>query len=110
MTKEDIEKASIHHANMIGWDHDPEEIRRLFAYSFRAGNNWRINSVWHDAKESPVKTGSILVRFKHDFRNQSDCEVWIIKGTDISAWDELIEANFIVEYAYIEDLLPNKED
>ena len=47
MERDDIEKAATQHANMIGWDHDPEETRGLFAYSFEKGAEWRINSVWH---------------------------------------------------------------
>lgn len=50
MERDDIEKAATQHANMIGWDHDPEETRGLFAYSFEKGAEWRINSVWHDAR------------------------------------------------------------
>ena len=50
MRRDDIEKAATQHANMIGWDHDPEETRGLFAYSFEKGAEWRINSVWHDAR------------------------------------------------------------
>lgn len=46
MRRDDIEKAATQHANMIGWDHDPEETRGLFAYSFEKGAEWRINSVW----------------------------------------------------------------
>lgn len=49
MRRDDIEKAATQHANMIGWDHDPEETRGLFAYSFEKGAEWRINSVWHNA-------------------------------------------------------------
>lgn len=45
MERDDIEKAATQHANMIGWDHDPEETRGLFAYSFEKGAEWRINSV-----------------------------------------------------------------
>lgn len=49
MRRDDIEKAATQHANMIGWDHDPEETRGLFAYSFYKGAEWRINYVWHNA-------------------------------------------------------------
>lgn len=31
---------------------------------FKAGAEWRINSVWHDAKEVIIKSGYILVEFK----------------------------------------------
>lgn len=99
MTKEDIEKAAIHHANMIGWDHDPEEIRRLFAYSFRAGNNWRINSVWHKNIQNGKTKKPILVKFDNGLFNLFE-DIRDLKGIE----------DKVSIFAYIEDLLPNKED
>lgn len=99
MTKEDIEKASIHHANMIGWDHDPEEIRRLFAYSFRVGNNWRINSVWHKDIQNGKTKKPILVKFDNGLFNLFE-DIRDLKGIE----------DKVSIFAYIEDLLPNKEE
>jgi hypothetical protein len=39
MRRDDIEKAATQHANMIGWDHDPEETRGLFAIHSRKVQN-----------------------------------------------------------------------
>lgn len=62
MRRDDIEKAATQHANMIGWDHDPEETRGLFAYSFEKGAEWRINSVWHNAiTDIPEAYSPVLV-------------------------------------------------
>lgn len=47
MEREDIQKAAIQHANMIGWDHDPKEIRGLFAYSFEKGAEWQLQQLGH---------------------------------------------------------------
>lgn len=99
MTKEDIEKAAIHHANMIGWDHDPEEIRKLFAYSFKSGTKWRINSVWHkDIQKGKIKK-PILVKFNNGLFDLFE-DVRELKGL----------SDMVSIFAYIEDLLPNKED
>ena len=47
MEREDIQKAATQHANMIGWDHDPKEIRGLFAYSFEKGTEWQLQQLGH---------------------------------------------------------------
>lgn len=109
MTKEDIEKAAGDYSgSSLGFTENNSVMAKHKA--FADGANWRINSVWHDAKERPVKTGLFLVRFKENLFDQSEVEVWQIPNEAISSWEEYIEINWIVEYAYIEDLLPNKED
>lgn len=108
MTKEDIEKAAGDYSGkalgLIGYPNVDMKHK-----AFIAGANWRINSVWHDAKERPVKTGCFLVRFKENLFDQSEVEVWTIPNEAISSWEDYIEINWIVEYAYIEDLLPITE-
>lgn len=109
MTKEDIEKAAGDYSgSSLGFTENNSVMAKHKA--FADGANWRINSIWHNAKERPVKTGLFLVRFKENLFDQSEVEVWQIPNEAISSWEEYIEINWIVEYAYIEDLLPNKED
>ncbi len=96
MTKEDIEKAAIQHANMIGWDHDPEEIRRLFAYSFKSGTKWRINSVWHSASEIPDIGEAIIVELFG--------KVW-----DYGTYNVGYSIHPKAKWAYMNDLIPSKE-
>lgn len=110
MTKDDIDKAAIKNIEFQGKLDLGSIIENACRESFVLGAEWRINSVWHDAKERPVKTGLFLVRFKENLFDQSEVEVWQIPNEAISSWEEYIEINWIVEYAYIEDLLPNKED
>ena len=108
ITKDDIDKAAESYEDGLIYSgiKDQCDIQK----AFKEGANWRINSVWHNAKERPVKTGLFLVRFKENLFDQSEVEVWPILNEAISSWEEYIEINWIVEYAYIEDLLPNKED
>ena len=108
ITKEDIDKAAESYEDGLIYSSikDQCDIQK----AFKDGANWRINSIWHNAKERPVKTGLFLVRFKENLFDQSEVEVWQIPNEAISSWEEYIEINWIVEYAYIEDLLPNKEE
>lgn len=105
MKREDIEKKSQECAERlaniayaggghIGQD-DLEE-------AFIIGANWRINSVWHDASESPKKKGYILVQINEEYPIYV---VWSINSTD---WDKTAERANAVKWAYIEDLLPIK--
>lgn len=98
MRRDDIEKAATQHANMIGWDHDPEETRGLFAYSFEKGAEWRINSAWYDASETPQHSG-MLIAIKQDGTP-------IVCGPNNSNWKIAVRIFHIVRWAYIEDLLP----
>lgn len=108
ITKDDIDKAAESYEDGLIYSSikDQCDIQK----AFKEGANWRINSIWHNAKERPVKTGLFLVRFKENLFDQSEVEIWLIGNKAISSWEEYIEINWIVEYAYIEDLLPNKED
>lgn len=107
MTKDDIDKAAESYEDGLIYSSIKNQCD--IQKAFKEGANWRINSIWHNAKERPVKTGWFLVRFKENLFDQS-VEVWPILNEAISSWEEYIEINWIVEYAYIEDLLPNKED
>lgn len=67
---------------------------------FVAGANWRINSVWHDVKETPLYK-FILIDMGERFdviRIESDI------------WPYYVENYRAKRYVYIEDLLPTKED
>lgn len=72
--------------------------------AFIIGANWRINSVWHNAIEAPKKKGYILVQINREYPIYV---VWSINSTD---WDKTAERANAVKWAYIEDLLPSKEE
>lgn len=67
---------------------------------FKAGVEWCTNSVWHDASEQPKRNKVYLVQMgKDDFDTFYDSENWKSFSKDLN----------MVRWAYIEDLLPNKE-
>lgn len=72
---------------------------------FIAGAEWRINSVWHDAKEVIIKPGYILVEFKT--KRGVSYNIWKIAHADVvSYWNAFMAENKIIRYAYIDDLSP----
>lgn len=124
MTKEDIEKASIHairkHYRCAG-KHPCSDLENCrfcsgknsaydcnecgadeFNEGFIIGANWRINSVWHDVKEMPENNRMILIIMKHDIPT--------VLGPDNTFFREEIKDRYIQGWAYIEDLIPNMED
>ena len=124
MTKEDVEKASIHairkHYGCTGKypcsdlgncrfcsgknsAYDCNECGAdEFNEGFIIGANWRINSVWHDVKEMPENNRMILIIMKHDIPT--------VLGPDNTFFREEIKDRYIQRWAYIEDLIPNMED
>lgn len=69
---------------------------------FKAGAQWRINSVWHNMKEKPnFKKLSILLELKKEGK---------IRFIDEPRynWDFMIE--YYARWAYVEDLLPAKDE
>lgn len=100
MTKEDIEKTAINNISISERLDLRETVKGIACESFIVGANWRINSVWHDARtEIPQENRFILV-----IHDDDNCTVRKLRG-EISycslTW---------VRWAYIEDLIPNKED
>lgn len=65
---------------------------------FMAGVEWRINSAWHDASETPQHSG-MLIAIKQDGTP-------IVCGPNNSNWKIAVRIFHIVRWAYIEDLLP----
>lgn len=103
MTQEDIEKAAGDYSgSSLGFTDNNSVMAKHKAFS--DGANWRINTVWHDATEVPKKKGYILVWTK--------CfgfVTWHI-NVEPAEWNKICKDNQVVEWAYIEDLIPNKED
>lgn len=75
--------------------------------AFINGAKWRINSVWHDASETPKKQGYILVQIIDDY-NCTIFVAWNINDNPATYWNKIINRNNIVKWAYIEDLLPTQ--
>lgn len=68
-------------------------------YAFTRGAEWRINSVWHDASEMPENKFSLV---------EYDCPLTGHGYVVVPDPREVIRA--ITRWAYIEDLLPSKEE
>lgn len=111
MKREDIEKA----AAQISFIETPDARERFLLRSgFKAGAKWRIDSVWHDIKESP-KQGSLIAVFDgedmhlwraEDIENVIDGRIKVVSIT----LKECFIRQHIIRWAYIEDLIPTKED
>lgn len=115
MKKEDIEKAATKNienvldstidCTIINNEEDNYEAGRRDALLdfgsdiFKAGADWRINSVWHDVSEAPKGSRDILA-----LNNKG------VFCTKSIAWKDGVKLFNIVKWAYIEDLMPNKED
>lgn len=101
MTNEDVCKAAESYEDGLIYSSikDQCDIQK----AFKDGANWRINTAWHDATEVPKKKGYILVWTK--------CfgfVTWHI-NVEPAEWNKICKDNQVVEWAYIEDLIPNKE-
>lgn len=121
MTKEDIEKASIHAIRKnyrCAGKHPCSDLENCrfcsgknsaydcnecgadeFNEGFIIGANWRINSVWHKDIQNGKAKKPILVKFNNGLFNLFE---------DVRELKDL--SDMVSIFTYIEDLLPNKED
>lgn len=99
MTKEDIKKAATEYANEACrplWRTGNEQVCMV---DFIEGAEWRIDSVWHKELEKSKTRKCIMVRFTNGLFNLFE-DVRELKGIE----------DRVESFAYIEDLLPTKED
>lgn len=100
MTKKDIEKGAKKQLKGIvpcEWNQEP------FIDIFVRAANWRINSVWHDVSECPNENEpTIIERTGNKFGFHE-------KGYD-GPWKYNVKQFGFKRWAYIKDLIPNKED
>lgn len=114
MTKEDIEKAAGDYSgSSLGFT----EVNSVMAKhkAFADGANWRINSVWNDSSITPDPMQECLVLLNDPMREGFHIGRIENQGTNNGKWNiygyftpSLHE--FVIRWAYIEDLLPNKEE
>lgn len=77
-----------------------------FFDGFIAGAEWRINSVWHNASEIPISGKEALVKYiTGDLKIKYRVDVFC--GYE---WKEMCHYDKLIQFAYIEDLIPNTED
>lgn len=96
MEREDIERAADIYANENR--NRGNNVKPYSVVDFISGAEWRINSAWHDASETPQHSG-MLIAIKQDGTP-------IVCGPNNSNWKIAVRIFHIVRWAYIEDLLP----
>lgn len=122
MTKEDIEKAAkaevenIVFYNICSEEIDNEESNYEAGHRdgvcdfgeelFIAGANWRINSVWYDAKEEP--------KYDEYFLYENVVHAYHVDGIYPSedepfVWDDYVKDWGLIRWAYIKDLIPTED-
>ena len=113
MTKEDIEKAAVDSCVFENSIFNPE-LTPYYEQGFKDGANWRINSVWHDANEMPGANWRINSVW-HDANEMPDLGEAIIvelfgKVWDYGTYDVSDSIHPKAKWAYMNDLIPSKED
>lgn len=114
MTKEDIEKAAGDYSgSSLGFTENNSVMAKHKA--FADGANWRINSVWNYSSITPDPMKECLVLLNDPMRKGFHIGRIENQGTNNGKWNiygyftpSLHE--FVIRWAYIEDLLPNKEE
>ena len=114
MTKEDIEKAAVDSC-VIENDIFNPQLTPYYEQGFKDGANWRINSVWNDSSITPDPMQECLILLNDPMRKGFHIGRIENQGTNNGKWNiygyftpSLHE--FVIRWAYIEDLLPNKEN
>ena len=109
MNREDIQKAKAENAERIaniaysGGGHIGQDDLET---AFENGADWRINSVWHDASETPISGKYALVKYiTGDLKIKDRVDVFC--GHE---WKEMCHYDKLIQFAYIEDLIPNVEE
>ena len=107
MTKKDIDKAAVDSCVFENSIFNPQ-LTPYYEQGFKDGANWRINSVWHDAKEDPKEKEMLVVIDKYGDIIQSEFMIYEFLGRE--KWSDYVIDVGIVRWCYRKDLLPNKED
>ena len=131
MTREQIEKAAQAEVEMllfkeikceeINYEHDNYESGREDAISdygnilFAKGAQWRINSVWHKPSaygEELTRNVEVVAKTKRGYRfGKFDVVGYSIEYIGFVSTSRLEYAlSDVLEYAYLEDLLPERKE
>ena len=121
MTREQIEKAALEHAESIPQSDERKEYSRE---DFIAGAEWRINSVWHDMKK---EVPQVYGEYENEVAPSIPCLVrgylstgygYGVRYWNVSyeVWDDEecddyeCDKDKIEEWAYLDDLLPKRKE
>lgn len=101
MTQQEIDKAATDSCVIENSIFNPSLIP-YYEQGFKDGSKWRINSVWHDSNEKPV-----LNEF---FVYQTDNGEWETDCLLKDRWDLYVVSTKLIRWAYMKDLIPDKEE
>lgn len=104
MTNKDIKKAAEEYEDSLTYSSVKEQYDVQKA--FEAGAKWRINSVWHDAKEEP--------KYDEYFLYENVAHAYHVDGIYPSedepfVWDDYVKDWGLIRWAYIKDLIPTED-
>lgn len=100
MTREQIEQAAKENASThFGLINKEWWARKN---GFEDGAQWRINAVWHDAHEEPQRSGRLIASNKDGN--------YILCGPNNCNWKQTVKLFHIMNWAYIDDLLPERKE
>ena len=98
MTREDIKNAAIDYSGR-----DDGVTLKMEIYAFMAGADWRINSAWHEVSERPDENEPTIIERENGKFSLHE------KGYD-GPWKYNVEQFNFKRWAYVKDLIPDKED
>lgn len=101
MTQQEIDKPATDSCVIENSIFNPSLIP-YYEQGFKDGSKWRINSVWNDSNEKPV-----LNEF---FVYQTDNGEWETDCLLKDRWDLYVVSTKLIRWAYIKDLIPDKEE
>ena len=112
MTKEQIKNEAAEYAKgkYGGENAEMWSIAQIHAGrdGFVAGADWRINSVWHKPEEVPAPNKDFFMMIDEESKKTM---LWrIYPQHTVDDWLTLIKANCVVRWAYIDDLIPTKDE
>ena len=99
MNRETIDNAAWDYAESIPQNED----RKKYSWEdFKAGAEWRINSVWHLTKELPEHSGYLAVLIDNRFMETTHYTAGI-------GFDDIRLKSYSL-WAYVSDLLPTRKE
>lgn len=101
MTQQEIDKAATDSCVIENSIFNPSLIP-YYEQGFKDGSKWRINSVWHDSNEKPV--------LNDFFVYQTDNGEWETDCLLKDRWDLYVVSTKLIRWAYMKDLIPDKEE
>lgn len=80
----------------------------MLANSYKAGADWRINSVWHDASEEPERLESTVLVEIEEF----GIEGYIYDTIEAVDYGRILRKRYssVRRWAYVEDLIPDRKE